>query len=252
MRCPTRGRTSRGRRTRCSRSCCTTSSAPTRRRGARCARWTRELIDAAVASGGRYYLPYQPVATRAQFAAAYPRATELFAVKRRVDPTGKFTNALWDLYQPAADGSVPPMHGVAPRGEPPGRGAHRARQREGLRAQRGERVPHASRVGPRLLERGVRALARAGEAAERISVRRLGGDVLALVRRHVRRGEGPLRRGRRHARHAQRDRREHGDRVRAQGTVREHDRPAVRAELPRRAARRRTSTRRRWRATTRR
>jgi FAD/FMN-containing dehydrogenase len=73
------------------------------------ARWTRELIDAAIASGGRYYLPYQPVATRAEFAAAYPRATELFAVKRRVDPTGKFTNALWDLYQPAADGSVPAM-----------------------------------------------------------------------------------------------------------------------------------------------
>ncbi|HKH92184.1 MAG TPA: FAD-dependent oxidoreductase, partial [Gemmatimonadaceae bacterium] len=72
-------------------------------------RWTRELIDAAVASGGRYYLPYQPVATRAQFAAAYPRSTELFALKQRVDPTGKFTNALWDLYQPAADGSVAPM-----------------------------------------------------------------------------------------------------------------------------------------------
>jgi FAD/FMN-containing dehydrogenase len=72
-------------------------------------RWTRELIDAAVRSGGRYYLPYQPVATRAQFAAAYPRATELFAVKRRVDPTGKFTNALWDLYQPEADGSFAPM-----------------------------------------------------------------------------------------------------------------------------------------------
>ncbi|HEX7977798.1 MAG TPA: FAD-binding oxidoreductase [Gemmatimonadaceae bacterium] len=72
-------------------------------------RWTRELIDAAVASGGRYYLPYQPVATRAQFAAAYPHSKELFAVKRRVDPTGKFTNALWDLYQPEADGGFAPM-----------------------------------------------------------------------------------------------------------------------------------------------
>ncbi|HEU4723198.1 MAG TPA: FAD-binding oxidoreductase [Gemmatimonadaceae bacterium] len=73
------------------------------------ARWTRELIDAAIASGGRYYLPYQPVATRAQFAAAYPRAAELFAVKQRVDSTGKFTNALWDLYRPAAGGSMAPM-----------------------------------------------------------------------------------------------------------------------------------------------
>ena len=72
-------------------------------------RWTRELIDAALASGGRYYLPYQPVATRVQFAAAYPRSAELFAVKQRVDPTAKFTNALWDLYRPAPDGTMPPM-----------------------------------------------------------------------------------------------------------------------------------------------
>lgn len=73
------------------------------------ARWTRELIDSVIVSGGRYYLPYQPVATRAQFAQAYPRATALFDVKRRVDPTGKFTNALWDLYQSTADGSIAPV-----------------------------------------------------------------------------------------------------------------------------------------------
>jgi FAD/FMN-containing dehydrogenase len=73
------------------------------------ARWTRELIDAAIASGGRYYLPYQPVATRAQFTAAYPRSADLFAVKQRVDSTGKFTNALWDLYRPAPDGTMPAM-----------------------------------------------------------------------------------------------------------------------------------------------
>ena len=71
------------------------------------ARWTRKLIDAAILSGGRYYLPYQPVATRDQFARAYPNSRKLFEVKRRVDPTGKFTNSLWDLYQPAADGSAP-------------------------------------------------------------------------------------------------------------------------------------------------
>ncbi|HEY8164211.1 MAG TPA: FAD-binding oxidoreductase [Gemmatimonadaceae bacterium] len=69
---------------------------PTARREV--ARWTRELIDAALTSGGRYYLPYQPVATRAQFARAYPNAKRLFAVKRRVDPGNKFTNTLWDLY----------------------------------------------------------------------------------------------------------------------------------------------------------
>ena len=73
------------------------------------ARWTREMIDSVIASGGRYYLPYQPVATRAQFAQAYPKAAALFDAKRRVDPTGKFTNALWDLYQSNADGSVAPV-----------------------------------------------------------------------------------------------------------------------------------------------
>jgi hypothetical protein len=70
-------------------------------------RWTRELIEAAIQSGGRYYLPYQPVATRDQFARAYPGATDLFAVKRRVDPTNKFTNTLWDIYEPGPDGRAP-------------------------------------------------------------------------------------------------------------------------------------------------
>jgi FAD/FMN-containing dehydrogenase len=68
------------------------------------ARWTRELIDAALESGGRYYLPYQAVATRDQFRRAYPRAAELLTLKRRVDPAGKFTNVLWDLYASGRDG----------------------------------------------------------------------------------------------------------------------------------------------------
>ncbi len=70
-------------------------------------RWTRELIEAAVRTGGRYYLPYQPLATRDQFARAYPGSATLFAVKRRVDPTGKFTNTLWDIYAPGPDGRPP-------------------------------------------------------------------------------------------------------------------------------------------------
>src|SRR6185503_19440845 len=48
--------------------------------------WTRELIDAVLSVGGTYYLPYQPHATVEQFHAAYPRARELFALKRRYDP----------------------------------------------------------------------------------------------------------------------------------------------------------------------
>jgi len=70
-------------------------------------RWTRELIEAAIQSGGRYYLPYQPVATRDQFARAYPGSAALFALKRQVDPTNKFTNTLWDIYEPGPDGRIP-------------------------------------------------------------------------------------------------------------------------------------------------
>jgi FAD/FMN-containing dehydrogenase/SAM-dependent methyltransferase len=64
----------------------------------RVAVWTRELIDAVLACGGTYYLPYQPHATHEQFHRAYPRAHELFALKRRLDPDYRFRNVLWDKY----------------------------------------------------------------------------------------------------------------------------------------------------------
>jgi FAD/FMN-containing dehydrogenase len=65
--------------------------------------WTRELIAAAIEQGGTYYLPYQIWATPVQFRAAYPGADRLFDLKRRVDPTDKFRNRLWDAYyRPAA------------------------------------------------------------------------------------------------------------------------------------------------------
>lgn len=70
-------------------------------------RWTRALEDAALASGGRWYLPYQPHATRAQFARAYPRSVDYFALKRRVDPAGRFTNTLWDVYGIDSTGAPP-------------------------------------------------------------------------------------------------------------------------------------------------
>lgn len=60
--------------------------------------WTRELIDTVLASGGAYYLPYQPWATEAQFLRAYPRAPEYFGLKHRLDPTNKFRNSLWNKY----------------------------------------------------------------------------------------------------------------------------------------------------------
>jgi hypothetical protein len=44
------------------------------------------------------YLPYRLHATRAQLRAAYPRADEFIAAKRRTDPQLRFRNALWDSY----------------------------------------------------------------------------------------------------------------------------------------------------------
>jgi FAD/FMN-containing dehydrogenase len=64
----------------------------------RVAVWTRELIDAVLSVGGTYYLPYQPHATHEQFHRAYPRAKELFALKRRLDPDFRLRNVLWDKY----------------------------------------------------------------------------------------------------------------------------------------------------------
>jgi len=74
--------------------------------------WTRELIDAALENGGTYYLPYQLHATREQFRRAYPRAEELFALKRRLDPAYRFRNKLWDkYYDPAAPPAAAPADG---------------------------------------------------------------------------------------------------------------------------------------------
>lgn len=60
--------------------------------------WTRDMIETALRFEGRYYLPYQLHATRAQFDKAYPEAAQLRALKRSVDPTGKFSNELWRKY----------------------------------------------------------------------------------------------------------------------------------------------------------
>jgi FAD/FMN-containing dehydrogenase/SAM-dependent methyltransferase len=78
----------------------------------RVAVWTRELIDAALAVGGTYYLPYQPHATDEQFHAAYPRARELFALKRKYDPEYRLRGALWDkYYAPTLQAAAVPANG---------------------------------------------------------------------------------------------------------------------------------------------
>jgi FAD/FMN-containing dehydrogenase len=59
---------------------------------------TQKLIEAALACGGTYYLPYRPHATREQFARAYPQAAEVFAEKRKQDPRGIFRNQFFEKY----------------------------------------------------------------------------------------------------------------------------------------------------------
>jgi FAD/FMN-containing dehydrogenase len=59
---------------------------------------TRELIDAAVACGGRYYLPYRLHATKHQMAQAYPRAAAFFERKRHFDPEEIFQNQFYVKY----------------------------------------------------------------------------------------------------------------------------------------------------------
>src|SRR5947209_4357314 len=59
---------------------------------------TRELIEAALAVGGRYYLPYRLHATVEQFYHAYPQAQQFFKLKRRYDPGELFQNELYRKY----------------------------------------------------------------------------------------------------------------------------------------------------------
>jgi len=60
---------------------------------------TQELIDAALAAGGRYYLPYRLHATREQFYSAYPQAEEFFRLKRLYDPDELFQNQFYVKYK---------------------------------------------------------------------------------------------------------------------------------------------------------
>lgn len=59
---------------------------------------TRELVDAVVAVGGTYYLPYRLHPTPDQFDQAYPMARQFFVLKRRYDPQDLFHNAFYEMY----------------------------------------------------------------------------------------------------------------------------------------------------------
>ncbi|HBL47732.1 MAG TPA: hypothetical protein DDZ90_30540 [Planctomycetaceae bacterium] len=57
-----------------------------------------ELIEAALQTGGRYYLPYRLHATPQQFHRAYPQANQFFALKRTYDPGELFQNQFYLKY----------------------------------------------------------------------------------------------------------------------------------------------------------
>ncbi|MDR6984121.1 FAD/FMN-containing dehydrogenase [Rheinheimera pacifica] len=60
--------------------------------------WSQQLIEAVLAHGGTYYLPYQPSATPEQFQLAYPRAAEFFQLKQQYDPQNRFNSQFWSKY----------------------------------------------------------------------------------------------------------------------------------------------------------
>ena len=64
----------------------------------RAAQVAQELIDIAIAHGGSFPIATTPQASRAQVEACYPRLREFLAEKRRIDPTGRLTNAWYNRY----------------------------------------------------------------------------------------------------------------------------------------------------------
>jgi FAD/FMN-containing dehydrogenase len=59
---------------------------------------TREMIDAALDSGGTYYLPYRLHGTPEQFHRSYPSARTFFERKRHYDPEELFQNQFYVKY----------------------------------------------------------------------------------------------------------------------------------------------------------
>ncbi len=59
---------------------------------------TRQLVDAAIALGGTYYLTYQLYPTAEQLHRAYPNAARAFERKRFYDPGELFSNRFYETY----------------------------------------------------------------------------------------------------------------------------------------------------------
>jgi FAD/FMN-containing dehydrogenase len=65
---------------------------------ARMAQVTRDLIQATLANGGRFFLPYQLHYEASDLVRSYPEVRAFFAAKRRYDPDGLLTNTLYAKY----------------------------------------------------------------------------------------------------------------------------------------------------------
>ncbi|MQB01426.1 MAG: FAD-binding protein [Actinobacteria bacterium] len=61
-------------------------------------RLTRQLIDFAGSLGGTFYLPYQLHYTKQQIRAAYPELDVFLELKAKYDPSGVFSNRLYEKY----------------------------------------------------------------------------------------------------------------------------------------------------------
>ncbi len=66
----------------------------------RVAAWSNRLNQAAIDSGGNYYMPFQIQDSLDQFYEAYPNAGYFFQAKRWADPGNRFNNLLWLAFYP--------------------------------------------------------------------------------------------------------------------------------------------------------
>lgn len=62
-------------------------------------RGIQRIIDAVLAQGGTYYLPYVAYPTVEQFRTSYPEGESFFDKKRKYDPTSLFTNYFYEKYK---------------------------------------------------------------------------------------------------------------------------------------------------------
>ena len=59
---------------------------------------TTDLIDVAERAGGTFYLPYQLFYSTEQLRKSYPNIDDFFALKKKYDSLGLFTNKFYEKY----------------------------------------------------------------------------------------------------------------------------------------------------------